>query len=83
MLKPLASPVQYWKREAVVDKTQHSIVRIKPTKRIVEACRGQCTNKQSQLIYQNIILEHERIRFVKHEKFKVKSQFRQHVGTFW
>jgi len=22
-------------------------------------------------------------RFVKHEKFKVKSQFQQHGGTFW
>ena len=30
----------------------------------------------------NIIREYERTRFVKHEKFKVKSQFRQHGGSF-
>jgi len=57
-----------------------------PTDRIVEACRGQCTNKQSQLIYQvafyKTLSEHERTRFVKHEKFKVKSQVRRHGGTF-
>jgi len=33
--------------------TKHSTAPMyNPTDRIVEACRGQCTNKQSQLIYQ-------------------------------
>jgi len=43
-----------------------------PTDRIVEACRGQCTNKQSKLMYQvafyKTLWQHERTGFVKREK---------------
>ena len=68
----------YWSPEA---EPVPPLVTPRPGELPGELCRGQCINKQSQLIYQVAFyktlsgrLEHERTRFAKRFVSKVKSQ---------